>query len=98
MSNRIGTTSDLLSGGLIIARGFRNEPARLRALTIERGIVEVAGDDPAKSIGLPKTAVYEFDEGLFKGLLEAFRNGAEDELIHLWAKARPYGDNRQVAN
>ncbi len=71
----------------VIVRSFRNEPVKLRVLSVREDAVEVAGSDPSRSIGYPRRLVYRFDEELFDQLRAAFAAGDRQRLDALWRKA-----------
>ena len=78
------------TGGIIIARGFGGEPARLSVLFKKGRYIEVAGADRSKSIGFPVDCAMIFDETLFSQLRKAFEASDERQLLALWARAAPY--------
>ena len=51
------------------------------------GIIEVANDDPARSIGYKSADIYEFSEELFSRLSEAYDESDTWELDDLWNDA-----------
>ncbi|HKC82906.1 MAG TPA: hypothetical protein VKD46_02795, partial [bacterium] len=73
---------------VVLARAFADEPVRLRAVRVADGVVEVAGEDAALSIGWPPAFAYRFDAALFGRLRAAYDRGDQATLTRLWGKAR----------
>jgi hypothetical protein len=74
----------------VLVRAFRGEPVKLTALADLGEVIEVTGEDETKTIGLPPSAVYRFEEKLFAKLRSAFLADDREELESLWRKARSF--------
>ena len=58
----------------------------------ERAGAVVRIGDPAKTgvIGFPASAVYAFEEALYRKLEAAYRDGKEAVIRSLWQQAKPF--------
>lgn len=75
---------------LVIIRGFGGRPAKLEVVDVSATAVEVIGTDRQNPMPFHLEDAYEFDEGLFGGLIAAFQRKDSDALSQLWQHARPY--------
>jgi len=84
---QVQVIAELVEDNSIMVRAYEDKPVRLRVISTHEGIVEVAGQDEAASIGFPATLVYRFNEPLFDALWNAYENGDHSKLRMLWARA-----------
>ena len=80
--------SDIISD--VIVRAFGGEPVRLKARSQIKNAIEVIGDDPNMPAYFPASAVYKFDDGLFRKLRAAYERRETGRLDELWNKANAY--------
>jgi hypothetical protein len=78
-----------------IARAFRDEPLRRLVVGSAHRVIfvlnpdlpQAAGGSEEAGVGFPVDAVYEFDEGLFTKLRDAYDRGDRAELWVAWEQA-----------
>ena len=73
----------------VIVKGFRGEPARLKAEGIENFLVLLVGNDGKTQTKLKAKYVYCHDEELYLKLKNAFDSGDTDKLSREWQCAKP---------
>ena len=74
----------------VLVRAFRDQPAKLVAVSSGRGLVEVANATTGTSIRVQAGSVYRYKDNEFRRMVEAFENGDLASLNALWEKAQPF--------
>ena len=76
---------------VVIIRGFRDRPAKLKSLKTRARSIDVVGVGPGQPImAFHLERAYEYSESLFRQLCRAFESG-DNSLPHLWEKAAKFG-------
>src|SRR4051794_8223049 len=96
----MSTTQDRDSRHLhdVIARGYKDKPAKLKAIGRYGDRIEVVGTDPNKPICLPVADLYEFDDSLFAQLTEVSASGDSARLREVWGAAERFHPERLPAS
>lgn len=70
----------------VIVRSWGDEPVELRLYSIGNKTCYVGQSSPKRTIGLPSSEVFAFDESLFSSLKDAYMDGNRDTLSTLYAR------------
>lgn len=88
MSNNLIRASR--EGCFVLVRGSDGEAKKLLAGPRRGQLTEVVSLDKSASICIPAVDVFDFDQGLFRKLTQAYRNHDTDSVQSLWTLGKRY--------